>query len=817
MRKEIRFSSLIDTKEFDAAIDRMQKKLQDMYKQTESSRTQFENKQKASSLGLGPAPTAGDRIRLDQEERRSRTEMDRFIKTQIKDGEVISRELAKQLQMRRELLKISQQDADAKKRLADIEKQISINREKQNLNEKIVKQALDQRMAMGGQASIQDVMARAANAYAGAGMGGAGIFGRLGAGATAMGRGLIQSPLAIMGLAGAVLGGIGMIGSAVSNIGGSLNTDPRRQEAMSAQAIQNFSSPLMSVLREGQMEEAFFAKERAEALKEARKEISKRKKLDILGLASSIVASAAAPIATAGLAGKALGFGAMALAGAPITLAAGALAAGYMAYKNFDDISGFFTGRKTEEYSKMESEIALQRFEAKKQQDPLRQYAFSESRSRAMQRLPTQQALGLSDRGIAEIIISGTESGFTEARTLQSMQSISQAGAGTRASRELATLSNILNRGGITNAQSILGKMSAMDRTGMAESAESSITKMLAEGVRLGLDGSDFAKEQNKYFESLTDYFARVGAQTAEARSLITEGFGGAGMVSQSMAGVSALMESKSLGVENEKTMIGSAIRMASLESDPNLAKLDPMTKLSLAQMDSEQLKALKGTSFGAFLESETGMKLEDIARKIGGPAQTGPFPQFDQALEEYQRAIDTGDEASIQKAFGKVRSAGALIPGFSERTELGREQFIQDQNLERIRRKVDIGGIESLTSGEAAAFAIAESRKRTDLTGQNVIGAMTPSRLGEKIEADRAVSDAATLNIMSEFSEEIEKSVTQVGDFTSELKKATEALRKVILEGGSEEDRAKASRMLIDSRELIESRQPQTKASSNN
>ncbi len=815
MRKELRFSSIIDTKDFDAAIERMQKKLQDMYRQVESSRTQFENKQKAAGLGLGPAPTASDKTRLDQEERRSRTEMDRFIKSQIKDGEVISRELNKQLQARKELLKISQQDAEAKKKLADLEKQISITREKQRLNEGIVKQALDQRLRMGGDASIQEVIERAINAYAGARAGGASFLGGIGAAGTGLGRGLAQSNLALGTLVSSL--GAGVIGSG-QVVSAGLNffaTDRARREEAKAQAVQNFSSPLMSVLRQGQMEEMFFAQERAEALRMARKQIKLEKASDVVSLGTKLLGSGL--VAGGGALGLSLGLSKLGIGAAlglapislPLALLAGAGGLGFMAWRNREALGGYLTGTRQAQFEAKESAQGLANFENLINQNPLKRYALEQVRARTAQRLPTQQALGLSDSAINNLIIGGTEYGFTEPRTLQAMSNIMSAGGGTAVSRELATFSNILNRAGIMNASSLIGKIGGIDISGSPQTVQSTFMKMFSEAVKLGLDSSEYARESNKYFENLTQYFSKIGAQTVEGRSIIAEQFGLGGMVSKSMAGVSALMESRSVAMGNEKSMIGTAIRMASLESDSGLAGLSEPEKISIAQMSSDEIRALKGTRYGDYLERKTGMKIEDIAIKVGSTAQTGPFPQFDKALEAYQKAIESGDQEKISDAFGKVFSAGmALVPGFSESSVLGREQFIEDQNLERIRRKAISLGEESLTEGEKKALEKFKLRPPPDLvTNQAFIDALRPQKLGEKIEADRAISDAASIQVMKSFSEEIEKSLTPLGSFTDNLKKATEILIDFI----SKEKDVSVRREAIDY--LIELRQPQTRA----
>lgn len=127
MAKEIRFSSVIDTAAFDKSIKEMQDKLKSVYQGSDSARNQFDLKNRVYQAGAGPAPTAADRRRVDQEEQKNRLETKNFIREQMRAQEQLGKELNKQIEMRKELLKLNKETLEVDNKISEMRKSMANN------------------------------------------------------------------------------------------------------------------------------------------------------------------------------------------------------------------------------------------------------------------------------------------------------------------------------------------------------------------------------------------------------------------------------------------------------------------------------------------------------------------------------------------------------------------------------------------------------------------------------------------------------------------------------------------------------------------
>jgi hypothetical protein len=508
MRKEIRFSSVIDTKEFDRAVEQMQKKLQSVYQASDRSRERLEVKQAAYKVGLASAPTAQEKQKADQEDRQHRQNLDKFIREQIKYQKEIADTIAKQLELRKQMLKVA-------KDTAEIEKQIATNREKMRVSEELTMKALKDRQLPGfdGVGGFEGAFERAGAAYRGARKGGAGILGGISAAGKGFGRSFLQMGAYGVGKALSGVGALINLGAAAYDY---VSATPQVVLAAQGSAMDANSQGLRDIFSGRGFERRFYAAEEAEARRMARERREAMEKVDtskVIGTGIGIVGSG---LASGGL-------------GAAVT------SMGALVYSLFDSrfrdralsMMGFESAKERYKSAldKEEAEMAVQNLENLKAIQPVKEAVFQRYMQEMAPNIQAQRAMGLSDEALQSFLEQGANEGFLMQQTRASGEGIISAGGSTRAARGLATFANKLARDkDLTNAQQLVGVLSGA--IGSASETESALKKVLSESVKIGLDKSEFAAENRKFTQMATEIVVRSGARDEAGAGLVTERFG---------------------------------------------------------------------------------------------------------------------------------------------------------------------------------------------------------------------------------------------------------------------------------------------------
>lgn len=743
MRKEIRFSSLIDTREFDKAIESMQKKLQSMNQASEKSRSFLDIKTQASRVGLGAAPTQGEKLRVDQDERKSRRELDAFIKDQVKSQEQIAKTIAKQLEQKKELSKLAKEDYQSALKLLDLEKAIATNREKMKVSGEATTGALQNRNLPGfnGNDGYAGVFSRSAAAYRGATAGGGGsMIDGLMAGARGFGRGV-----AGMGAAG-MMGPLGLLATVsgfAGNIQGQAATAPR--EVLNAQGTARgvYGQSTRDVFSGNAFNQMAYAPQSANAMKMANLEIEKQKSADTMSFAGRATGY--------GLAGAGIGTAILPGIGTAIGGGLGALYGGLTGEKGL--IAQHF-GTYQAGLEERRSSAFAQNLESQKNLDPARRAALDRYQQEVMPNLTTQRATGMNDEELRDSLLTGTNAGFTSQQTRGAMGDILSAGGSTKTARESATLSNRLQRNfDLTNASSAMGRISSL--TSSSGNTDASITRVLAEAMSLGLDNSEFAEEQRRFVDISTQVISRSGAVDGNQMD-VSAGFSKfvSGPEMYKIEGAKSAYD-LSQSISGEAGGARGAIKAAALMRDPNLSKLNRDQRSSLLQMSEEQINAggidIEGMALSAGFEN-----VDDFKKSVKNMQSQSMSTRAD--IDKQAEILKTSKKGSKEYkiAASKYISGMGYDTGVGNLSAAGKEAFIEGNVF-----------------GNKDALKIAENEMKVNAKAEGKTG-----RTGDDYVAGQAAGDAAYIQTMSMFSKEIDKANTDVSKFSGQIAQTVEILR---------------------------------------
>ena len=301
--------------------------------------------------------------------------------------------------------------------------------------------------------------------------------------------------------------------------------------------------------------------------------------------------------------------------------------------------------------------------EAEKQKDPLKYMALEDYQSRQAKNLEFQRASGLnysSFHGKDGFREQAINAGFTDDLAMGMGGNILASGGSTRAAQSSSMLGLQVQRGfGLNNAGSLLGTLSG----GMGSSGATSeaTIKLLSEGMRLGLDSSQFREENRKFSESAAEVISRSGVTSGAGTDSVLDQFGG------------FFGDKTNKGMEAGKTAYDTYQNLTSSTSGPNgVMRLAGMIK-------DNKLSGLSGTDRGALMQlpaeqmnpdnptvqdiaSRNGMESSDLISRMGKVNQ-GSIHRFARA-DELQKSLTSNyvmSPESRDKMFGEYRTLSGL------------------------------------------------------------------------------------------------------------------------------------------------------------
>lgn len=205
--------------------------------------------------------------------------------------------------------------------------------------------------------------------------------------------------------------------------------------------------------------------------------------------------------------------------------------------------------------------------------------------------LDFQRQMGLNNESFRGGFKSNIfNAGFDDTQGMGMAGSIMGAGGSTRSSVGNAALGLQAQRNlDITNAGSVLGKLSAS--LGSAETTKEAFVKLLAEGTKIGLDGSDFREENRKFVETAAQMISQSGTTTAGGAEQLLNQFGRffgdkTGVGIDAGKGAFELYRQTSMATTGPRA----TMRAAGMLTDPIISKLSRDSREALFNMPIDQL-----------------------------------------------------------------------------------------------------------------------------------------------------------------------------------------------------------------------------------
>lgn len=659
--KSIRFTTLIDTKQFDDAIRKMTNDLN--YLQSRfAGRMDIQGMQAIRSLGQ-TVPLFNDRFygresatygadktnrQIIKEELEQRTKIVASIKEELKELESIRKNLLSLVELKKKLNESSEEYLETTR---------SIAREQERLAQKeaeiIGLQSASRRAGYGKDASWASLLGRGIESAQAAMTGGGGRFGGFGGFFGGIGGGILDmmryNPAQFFGGLAGFAGSSLMVGAQIKQ---ELAQAPRQIIEATGAARTAQATPALSALSGNAYQEMLNIGLLNKAERVAKEEVESSRKTDLMkGIGGTLLGSAGGMGLLAG-GGLALG----ATIGAPILLG-GALIGGLgAAFYNRDKILGSLgIGSYGEVYEAQKKAEEMQKrqttYEALKASDPFYQYTIQQFQQYQLENLPVQRALGLTDSDITNYLRGANQRGFLDAQNRQAMMEIAQSGGSTQGARLFALNANLLQRNvGMLNASQVYGNLSYMMGGDFART-ENAMKEFLASAFKMGLDKSEYRQEFNRYSEVLSQMINRVGAYTPEAVRSISNRFADMAAVEGQITKRSIdTAASVNMGMQ-QQTVAGGAsqvLRLAGYMKDPVLKNLGFQTLGIVDKFTIEEIEAGKADMYLSPEQKErllkvkreqyTGFKAVDKAiQKINPEVALGRKPK-DMSDQEYAR-----------------------------------------------------------------------------------------------------------------------------------------------------------------------------------
>lgn len=334
----------------------------------------------------------------------------------------------------------------------------------------------------------------------------------------------------------------------------------------------------------------------------------------------------------------------------------------------------------------------------------------------AQRDLDFQRQTGLNNssfRGPSGFLSNAQDAGFTDIQGMGMASGILGAGGSTRSATGNATLGLQAQRNlDMTNSGNILGKLSGS--MGSADTTKESFVKLLAEGTRVGLDGSDFRQENRKFVETAADIISKSGTTSGAGVDQILSQFGKF-FGDKTMTGMEAGKNAFDIYRDTSMATSGprGTMRAAGMLTDPTISKLSRDSREALFNMPIDQLtpdnpaiiamaqqaktspealiKAQNGiTSNSANLFKNSDMARDNLSKvksKYGVSSSIGfQGPLSTNAYDEIQGALGQSNIAQI-KEHPELGQNQRTASAYSEAISRG-DASRQGQALEEAKRQ---------------------------------------------------------------------------------------------------------------------------------
>lgn len=572
-----------DTSEFDAAVQRMQRQLKEVYRPSDMMGAQRQTSQRLENMGLGGNMGKPGMESYFKSIQNSRREMDTLLQKYAKDQQSLLRDVAAHekalkdnVRLQAAAVKGSEDELRLLREKKLLEENLYRQRESWMARNQTMNQAMDARQNLGPKDKMERLMAAFG---AGGAKGGAGEAAGM-AGEWWKGLGMTgQAGMIISGLLAAAKG-TRMIGNAYAGYG----KMPLDIASAQGSATQNtYGREIQSIYGGSQSQEMAFMPEKRKAAIMARSaQESQRSRDQALGISGMVSAG---------------GTGAGGIAGAGIGLINDIFDERSRAY-DMSKLPGNIGKRYGEKFESMQAEEQASKYakavEDIKAQNPLKSAAVADFAQRQAGDLAFQRATGLNYKGFhgaGGFRASSMNAGFTDQMGMEAAQGILSSGGSTSGAQGLGVLSMQAQRGfGMTNANSVIGKLSG--QMGDNENSRQAFIQMLATGTRLGLDSSDYREQNRRFMDAAGSIIERSGVTSQSDIASLLKTFGGFVGNEPSVRGMEGARSAYDLFVQQSSQSggPGGAMRAASFLGSSIISKFSGQDQAALANIDMNHL-----------------------------------------------------------------------------------------------------------------------------------------------------------------------------------------------------------------------------------
>jgi len=714
LKKTIEFSAKLNTQEFDAQVSRLQQRLKQSQGDMGAKVLSTEVQQKMSRAGIS---TGQSPQQMEQNQKSSLREMDRFIKEQYKQAAQLNKAIDDRAKQMERLRKMEQEAlSDEKKKLEIAQKLKEVEGQKQVLERQhtqqmgTINQSLNQRQGMSAGIQSPEGLDRIARAYQMGGIGGAGRAGyRMMGGAMGVG----------LGAAGLLGQGIQLADPLIR----SMAADDRNYTYAQGSTIGGLGHA-GDVYGGNMASTMYFGGERQKALQTALEKMGKTQFADkytlgVGGLLGKTAAGAAGGAAAGAVIGGVPTLGLGAAPGALIGAGVGGIGGfgkgvydiatdqrsryAFMANLGSKDAKKKLEGMQ---YSEMMSDFNSLT-EAEKNKDPVKKMAEERYQQTRDRNLQVQRAMGISNDefyGGGGLLSRGFRGGFTEEQTLGMGQDIQNAGGSTFSARYNNVLGNqMAKKMDMTNAGGILGGLSRS--MGGNVETEAATIKVLAEATKIGLDKSEFAAEQRKFAELTVGAIQSSGASSVAAAGQAAAGFT-AFNAGNTMADLNAMKGAQG-AFDSATSQTGNprgAIFASKIMNDPQMGKLSFDTQKVLSETPESQITSDNPAVQQAAVES--GLSPEEVVKKLKGIK--GDSVIIRSGTEKQRKALSGKYEEMKKKGMSEEEMNQELMkdPAFNKMlvglgTEDSSQQNLSNQEKRAFGMKLIKGEVGTTAEGE--------------------------------------------------------------------------------------------------------------------
>lgn len=472
--------------------------------------------------------------------------------------------------------------------------------------------------------------------------------------------------------------------------------------------------------------------------------------------------------------------------------------------QGFTGIGGFFSDSLKKEFQntkQQETADAQQKqFNAIKNgpEEALRTAVADRFRQTYKSDLAIQRQLGLNDEqlrgnglGLGNTGLYGkaNEAGFLDEQARGAAGNIISAGGSTRSARGNAITALQAERNlDITNASQVLGKLSGS--IGSETGSKDAFVKILAEGTRVGLDGSQYREENRKFIESAASIVGQSGATSNQGLDQVMELVGKFFGSDKTTKGIEAGQNAYDLYRQKSMEQGGptGAMRAAGIMKDTALSKLDTFSRAALFNTPTDQLTS--DNPQVRYWAKKAGVSPEELierANKVTANSQN-KFDQSDIGIKNLQK---------IKKDLG-IKSFSDVDSLDPYRKQLALEAYGQAQTATNVEnsvlaqnQKASLAYIDAQASGDSKGQMKAlEDAKRAQVDANN------PTRAGDLANSIQAQYDKVFNNMFSSIKDQVAPTKQAVDALGENFKR----LVTIINTAASAADRANALNKLGNS-----------------